>query len=60
MHKPGHFQYTIDYEGNPFLVHGHKKDLPHITCIFRLFKYLVKILFSVSHISSHFFAKTLT
>jgi len=20
--------------GNHFLVHGHKKDLPHITCIF--------------------------
>ena len=28
--------------GNHFLVHGHKKDLPHITCIFHLLKYVVK------------------
>jgi len=41
VHKPGHFQYIIHYEGNHFLVHGHKKDLPHITCIFHLFKYVV-------------------
>ena len=37
--------------GNPFLVHGHKKhkkDLPHITCIFHLFKYVVKKCFSVA------------
>jgi len=43
VHTPGHFQYTIHYEGNHFLVHGHKKDLPHITCIFHLFKYVVKM-----------------
>jgi len=29
--------------GNPFLAHGHKKDLPHFTCIFYLLKYVVKI-----------------
>jgi len=46
--------------GNHFLVHGHKKDLPHITCIFHIFKYVVKIVFSVSHITLHFFAKTLS
>jgi len=45
--------------GNHFLVHGHKKDLPHNTCIFHLLKYVVKIIFSVSHFTSHFFAKTL-
>jgi len=28
--------------GNHFLVHGHKKDLPQITCIFHLLKYVVK------------------
>jgi len=39
--------------GNPFLVHGHEKDLPHITCIFQLLKYEVKKCFSVifHHIS---------
>jgi len=26
--------------GNHFLVHGHKKDLPYITCIFHLLKYV--------------------
>jgi len=26
---------------NRFLVHGHKIDLPHITCIFHLFKYVI-------------------
>jgi len=41
-------------------VHGHKKDLPHITCIFHLLKYVDKFFFSVSHFTSHFFAKTLT
>ena len=61
VHKPGHFQYTIHYmRGNHFLVHGHKKDLPPITCIFHLLKYVVKICFSVSHITLHFLAKTLT
>ena len=29
-------------KGNHFLVNGHKKDLPHITCIFHLWKYVVK------------------
>jgi len=28
--------------GNHFLVHGHKKHLPHIKCIFHFFKYVVK------------------
>ena len=28
--------------GNHFLVHGQKKDLPPITCIFHLLKYVVK------------------
>jgi len=37
-----------------------EKDLPHMTCIFHIFKYVVKKCFSVGHISSHFFAKTLT
>jgi len=36
VHKPGHFQYTIHYEGKSFFVHGHKNDLPHITSIFHL------------------------
>ena len=44
--------------GNHFLVHGHKKDLPHIICMFDLLKYVVNF-FSVSHFTSHFFAKTL-
>jgi len=38
--------------GNHFLVHGHKKDLPHITCIFHLLKYVVKM-FLVSAILHH-------
>jgi len=38
--------------GNPFLVHGHKKDLPHITCIFHRFEYVVKT-FLVSAIFHH-------
>ena len=42
---------------NHFRVHGHTKDLPHNTCIFHVFKYVVN--FSVSHFTSHFFAKTL-
>ena len=37
--------------GNHFLVHGHKKDLPHITCIFHLLKYVVKtfLLLAILH-----------
>jgi len=38
--------------GNHFLVHGHKKDLPHITCIFHLLKYVVNF-FLVSAILPH-------
>jgi len=38
--------------GNHFLVHGHKKDLPHSTCIFHLLKYVVKY-FLVSAILHH-------
>jgi len=40
--------------GNHFRVHGHKKDLPHITCIFHVFKYVIKlilVLAIVHHIS---------
>ena len=44
VHKPGHFQYAIHMRGNHFLVYGHKKDLPHITCIFHILKYVVKTL----------------
>jgi len=40
VHKPGHFQYTIQYEGKSF-VHGHKKNLPQITCEIHLFEYVV-------------------
>jgi len=46
--------------GNHVRVQGHKKNLPHITFIFHVFKYVVKIYFSISHFTSHFFAKTLT
>ena len=52
LHKPGHFQYTIHYKGNHFLVYGHKKDLPDITSIFHLLKYEVKF-FLVSAILHH-------
>ena len=52
VHNPGHFQYTIHFEGNSFFVHGHKKDLPYIKCIFHLFKYVVK-LFLVSATLHH-------
>jgi len=38
--------------GNHFLVHGHKKDLSHITCSFHLLKYVVKIVL-VSAILHH-------
>ena len=38
--------------GNHFLVHGHKKDLPHITCTFHILKYVVKF-FLVSAILHH-------
>ena len=41
--------------GNHFLVHGHKKNLPHITCIFHLLKYVVKFCLMsaiLHHISS--------
>jgi len=39
--------------GYHFLVHGHKKDLPYITCIFHLLKYVVNFLMSaiLHHIS---------
>ena len=37
--------------GNHFLVNGHKKDLPYITCTFLLLKYVVT--FFVSAISHH-------
>jgi len=40
--------------GTHFLVHGHKKDLLHITCIFHLLKNVVKI-FLVSAILHHIF-----
>jgi len=43
---------TLIVRGNHFLVHGHKKDLPHITCIFHLLKYVVNI-FLVSAILHH-------
>jgi len=46
--------------GNHFRGHGHKRGLPHSTCIFHDFKYVVESFFSVSHFTSHFFAKTLT
>ena len=46
--------------GNRFLVHGHKKDLHYMTCLFHIFKNVVKKMFSVSHFTSHFFAKTFT
>ena len=46
--------------GNHFLVHEHKKDLPHITCIFHLFKYVVNKSFSVRQFTLQFFAETLT
>jgi len=29
------------FKGESFFVHWHKKDLPHITCIFYLLKYVV-------------------
>ena len=35
--------------GNYFLVYGHKKDLPHITCIFHLLKHLVKLFLTACH-----------
>ena len=38
--------------GNHFRVHGHKKDLPHMTCIFHVFKYVVEIVL-VSAILHH-------
>ena len=38
--------------GNHVLVHGHKKDLPHITCIFLVLKYEVKMCL-VSAILNH-------
>ena len=38
--------------GEILFLYGHKKDLPHITCIFHLFKYEVK-LFLVSAIFHH-------
>jgi len=46
--------------GNHFLVHGHKKDLPYISRIFHLSKYVVKKVFSVGSFTSHVFGKTLT
>ena len=39
----------FNMKGNHFLVHGHKKDLPHITCIFHLSIHVVKFFCSVSH-----------
>jgi len=45
--------------GNLFLVHGHNKDLPQITWIFHLFKYVVNESFSVSHFTSQFFLRRL-
>ena len=35
--------------GTYFLVHGHKKDLPQITCILHHFKYVVNEILSVNH-----------
>jgi len=48
VHTPGHSNIPFIIKGNHFRVHGHKKDLPHITCIFHVFKYVVNF-FSVSH-----------
>jgi len=52
VHKPGISNIPIIMRGNHFLVHGHKKDLPHITFIFHLLKYVVKS-FLVSAILLH-------
>jgi len=46
------FNIPFIIRGNHFLVHGHKKDLLHITCIFHLLKYEVKFFF-VSAILHH-------
>ena len=47
--------YNIPFimRGNHFLVHGHKKDLPHITCILSSFKICSKMSL-VSPILHHF------
>jgi len=62
VQTPGHFQYTIHYEGKSFSCPRTQNDLPQITCIFHLFKYVVNKSFtcSVSHFTSQFFAETLT
>ena len=41
VQKPEHLQYTINYEGKSFSCPRKKKDLPHITCMFHLLKYVV-------------------
>ena len=42
LNSPGHFQIPIHYKGNHFLVHEHKQDLHHITCICHFLKDVVK------------------
>jgi len=52
------FNISFIIRGNHFLVHGHKKDLPHITYIFHLLKYVVKY-FLVSAFLHHIYLLTL-
>ena len=41
VHKQGHFNKPFIMRGNHFLIQGHKKDLPQITCIF--LSYLIHV-----------------
>jgi len=44
--------------GIKFLVHGQEKGLPQCSCIFPLFKYVVRIFLRVIHSTSHFVTDT--
>jgi len=60
VHEPGHFQYTIPYEGELFSCPRTQKGFTSYDMHFSSFKIFIHKYFSVSHFKSHFFAKTLT
>ena len=58
VQQPGHFQYTILYEGYQFFCPRTQTGCTSNYMHFHLFKYVVNKSFSVSHFTSQFFAET--
>jgi len=60
VHEPGYFQYTIHYDGKSFSCPRTRKGCISYYMHISSFKICSQFCFSVSHFTSHFFAKTLT